>query len=287
MAGRGRGGAVLLAVLLVLAGGVLVVIKLAGGTAPPPAPPLARCKAVDTPYSVSTEQAANAATISAVGVRRGLPTRAVTIALAAAIQESKLVNLDYGDRDSIGLFQQRPSQGWGPAKKLDDPLYAAGKFYDALVHVHGWRTRPLTVVAQAVQQSGYPQAYAQWEATARALADALVGTTPGGLSCSYPLASGPATRPDHAFSSLAAELPVHRLTPSGPAKLRPRTVAAAAVTARQGWVIGCWLAAHGEQLRITSVSVPGYTWHRNDSRWHVDRSAAAGRVQAVLAPSGT
>ncbi len=287
MAGRGRGGAVLLAVLLVLAGGVIVVIKLAGGSAPPPAPPLARCRAVDTPYTVSTEQAANAATISAVGVRRGLPTRAVTIALAAAIQESKLVNLDYGDRDSIGLFQQRPSQGWGPAAKLSQPVYAAGKFYDALVRVHGWRTRPLTVVAQAVQQSGYPQAYAQWEASARALADALVGATPGGLACSYPLASGPATAPDRVLSTLAGELPVHRLAPAGPAKARRRTVAVAAATARQGWVLGCWLVAHGEQLRITSVSVPGFTWRRNDSRWHADRRATPGRVQTVLAPSGS
>jgi hypothetical protein len=275
----------LVVALLVVAGGIVVLVRIASGPSVPPVP-LSRCRVVDTPYHLSTEQAANAATITAVAVRRGLPVRAVTIALAAAIQESKLVNLDYGDRDSVGLFQQRPSQGWGPAAKLTDPVYATGKFYDALVQVRGWRTRPLTVVAQAVQLSGFPQAYAQWEATAAAVSDALVGSTPGGLACSYPLSSGSAVTPDRVAAQLGAELPIHRLVPSGPARLRTHVLDVAATTPARAWVIGCWLAAHGEQLRIASVSVPGYTWHRNDSRWHADRQARPGIVQADMAPSG-
>lgn len=286
MATRGARRAVLLAALLVLAGAVVVVVRVVGSS-PPPAAPLARCKAVDTPYSLSTEQAANAATISAVAIRRGLPSRAVTIALAAAIQESKLVNLDYGDRDSVGLFQQRPSQGWGPAVKLQNPVYATGKFYDALVKVHGWRTRPVTQVAQAVQQSGYPQAYAQWERTAAALSDAFVGTTPGGLACSYPLAAGPGTSPDRVAALLAADLPVTRLPSTGPVPDRRHLLDLAATTTQQGWVLGCWLAAHGDQLRIRSISVPGYTWHRNDSRWHADRRAVPGRVHVNLASTSS
>jgi hypothetical protein len=278
---------VLLAVLLVLVGGVVVVVRVVSGSSPPPAAPLARCKAVDTPYSLSTEQAANAATISAIAVRRGLPSRAVTIALSAAIQESKLVNLDYGDRDSVGLFQQRPSQGWGPAIKLQNPVYATGKFYDALVKVHGWQTRPVTQVAQAVQQSGYPQAYAQWEPTAAALSDAFVGATPGGLACSYPLSAGPGTTPDRVASLLAADLPVTRLPSTGTARDRRHLLDLAATTTQRGWVLGSWLAAHGEQFRIRSVSVPGYTWHRNDSRWHADRRAVPGRVHVNLASTSS
>jgi hypothetical protein len=277
---------VLLAALLVLAGGVVVVVRVVSGS-PPPAAPLARCKAVDTPYSLSTEQAANAATISAIAIGRGLPSRAVTIALAAAIQESKLVNLDYGDRDSVGLFQQRPSQGWGPAAKLQNPVYATGKFYDALVKVHGWRTRPVTEVAQAVQQSGYPQAYAQWERTAAALSGAFVGATPGGLACSYPLSDGPGATPDRVAALLAADLPVTRLPSTGAARERRHLLDLAATTTQRGWVLGCWLAAHGDQLRIRSISVPGYTWHRNDSRWHIDRRAAPGRVHVNLASTGS
>ena len=91
-----------------------------------PAAAESRCDVVGSPYSLSTDQAANAATITAVAVRRELPPRAVTIALATALQESKLNNVEYGDRDSVGLFQQRPSQGWGTAGQILDPRYAAG-----------------------------------------------------------------------------------------------------------------------------------------------------------------
>ncbi|MFZ1286953.1 MAG: hypothetical protein WAR57_07945, partial [Candidatus Phosphoribacter sp.] len=112
---------------------------------------------------VTPEQAGNAATISAVAVQRGLPTRAATIAVATAIQESKLRNLRYGDRDSLGLFQQRPSQGWGTTEQILNPVYSANAFYDRLVKVQDYLTRPLTEVAQDVQRSGAPAAYAQHE----------------------------------------------------------------------------------------------------------------------------
>src|SRR5829696_2276626 len=110
-----------------------------------PAAVLARCEVAGSPYSMSTEQAANAATIAAVAVKRELPVRAVAIALATALQESKLINLEYGGRDSLGLFQQRPSQGWGSPGQILDPRYAAAKFYDALVAVPGWERQKLAV----------------------------------------------------------------------------------------------------------------------------------------------
>src|SRR5690606_4568531 len=103
----------------------------------------------DTTVRLTPEQTANAATITAVSVARGLPPRAATIALATAIQESKLRNLRYGDADSQGLFQQRPSQGWGSVAQVTDPVHASGAFYDALVQVPGWESGVVTEVAQA------------------------------------------------------------------------------------------------------------------------------------------
>ncbi|NED98079.1 hypothetical protein G1H11_22530 [Phytoactinopolyspora alkaliphila] len=134
---------------------------------------------------VTIQQAEHAATITGVAVRRGLPARAATIALATAYQESTLYNLSYGDRDSLGLFQQRPSQGWGTPEQVQDPLYSAGAFYDALVRVDGYREMEITVAAQAVQRSAFPDAYAQHEENARALASALTGHSPAAFHCQF------------------------------------------------------------------------------------------------------
>ena len=117
-------------------------------------------------------------TITALALRRGLPARAATIALATAIQESKLRNIRYGDRDSVGLFQQRPSQGWGTVEQILDPEYSTDKFYDALVKVDDWESGTITVVAQKVQRSSYPEAYADHEQEGRILASALAGHSP-------------------------------------------------------------------------------------------------------------
>ncbi len=132
------------------------------------------------------EQAENASLITAVAIRRGMPARAASIALATAYQESKLYNIDYGDRDSVGLFQQRPSQGWGSVKELTDPDFATNAFYDALAEVEGYREMDITVAAQEVQRSGFPDAYADHEEDARALASALTGNSPRALWCEVP-----------------------------------------------------------------------------------------------------
>ncbi|WP_278256516.1 hypothetical protein [Nocardioides convexus] len=130
---------------------------------------------------ISGEQAENAALIAAVAVRRGMPARAASIALATAFQESKLTNIDYGDRDSLGLFQQRPSQGWGSREQILDPVYATNAFYDALARVRGYESMEITVAAQRVQRSAYPDAYADHEEDGRALASALTGHSPASL----------------------------------------------------------------------------------------------------------
>lgn len=134
-------------------------------------------------YEFTAEQAVNAATISVVGTNRGMPERAVTIALATALQESGLRNIDHGDRDSLGLFQQRPSQGWGTETQVMDPAYAASEFYEHLAKVPDYAELPLTVAAQRVQRSGFPDAYAKHETDAGLLAAALTGRAAGTLTC--------------------------------------------------------------------------------------------------------
>jgi hypothetical protein len=115
-----------------------------------------------------------------------MPARAASIALATAYQESKLYNIDYGDRDSVGLFQQRPSQGWGSVEQLMDPVYSTHAFYDALQKVDGYDSLEITVAAQEVQRSAYPDAYADHEQDGRTLASALTGNSPGALWCDVP-----------------------------------------------------------------------------------------------------
>jgi hypothetical protein len=131
-------------------------------------------------YTLDPDQARNAALIAVIGAQRGLPARASSIAIATAIQESKLRNIDYGDRDSLGLFQQRPSQGWGTPEQIMDPVYATNAFYDVLVKIEGFESLPITDAAQKVQRSGFPQAYADNEPEARAYASALTVTGRGG-----------------------------------------------------------------------------------------------------------
>ena len=150
-----------------------------------PVPGQQRCVAIANNKStvVDLDQAHFAAIIAGVSVRRGLPPRAASIAIATAYQETGIRNLDYGDRDSVGLFQQRPSQGWGTKQQLLDPDYAAESFYDALVKIKDWETDDINDVAQKVQRSGHPEPYRDHEADARVLASTLTGQSPAGFSC--------------------------------------------------------------------------------------------------------
>ncbi|MET7426647.1 C40 family peptidase [Dactylosporangium sp. NPDC005555] len=132
-----------------------------------------------TPVGVYTpEQVASAATIVTAGATAGVPARGWVIAVAVAIQESSLRNLPDGPDDSAGLFQQRPSQGWGTREQILDPVYASTRFYTALLAVDGWQQMPLTDAGQAVQRSAYPAAYARWETDATILVDTIVNRQP-------------------------------------------------------------------------------------------------------------
>ncbi|MFD9061644.1 hypothetical protein ACFVZ3_09010 [Kitasatospora purpeofusca] len=152
----------------------------------------------------SEHQVRNASTITNVARTRGLSPRAAVIAVATAMQESTLENLDHGDRDSLGLFQQRPSQGWGTAAQITDPVYASNEFYDSLVRSKDWQTLPLTQVAQSVQRSGIPDAYAKWEQSAGGLVSTTWGTaavTSVFAGCDPAPGAGPRTDPSPDFTA--------------------------------------------------------------------------------------
>src|SRR4051812_26924213 len=168
-------------VLALVGGGAYVAIQRGIGPLPDPN----RCLAEASNYTVSmsTEQAENASVIAAVAERRGLPARAISIAIATAYQESKLENVEGGDRDSLGLFQQRPSQGWGTPKQIMDPYYATNAFYDALVKIDGYEAMEITEAAQQVQRSAFPDAYADHEKDGRTIASDMSGYSPASFSC--------------------------------------------------------------------------------------------------------
>src|SRR5262249_50226165 len=156
------------------------------------------------------------ATIAAIGKKLALPDHAVTVALAAALQESRLHNLAYGDRDSLGLFQQRPSQGWGTSSEILTPSYAAAAFFRELEKVDNWQALPVTEAAQEVQRSGAPTSYAQWESEARSLAVALTGERAELLTCRFSLRRSHDPVPSFA-AAMRNELGVESLgAPFGP-----------------------------------------------------------------------
>ena len=133
--------------------------------------------------SLTMEQAENVSLMAAISMQRGMPARAASIAIATSAQESKLYNVEHGDRDSLGLFQQRPSQGWGTAQQILNPYYSINTFYDALARIDGYESLRITEAAQLVQRSAFPEAYADHEADARVLASALTGNSARAFTC--------------------------------------------------------------------------------------------------------
>ncbi len=216
--------------------------------------PSCRATALGKSETFTPEQSANAATITAIALKRGLPARAATIANATAIVESKLRNLKFGDRDSLGLFQQRPSQGWGTEAQILDPVYATNKFYDALIKVKAYQSMEITKVAQEVQRSGFPQAYADHEEQGRILASTLAGHSPGGIGC----------RLDAATTSTAAATVAARLTAELgiAATVQAGTVQVTGANTQQAWAAGSWAVAHAQADGVTAVTVGNRTWTR-------------------------
>ena len=249
-AGSWRSWLPLALVGLVVLGVVALVRSIEG---PEPVALTGSCTVAGTGLTLTAEQAASAATIAAVGRARGLPERAVVIALATAQQESTMRNLDYGDRDSLGLFQQRPSQGWGTPEQVRDPVYSTGKFYDGLVRVRNWESLRLTDAAQRVQRSGFPEAYQKHEPLAQQLTAAFGAAEPGRLTCSYEQ-HAPGGRLSQRVTAVAAVVE---------AELGATTTerfGAVEVDAAAGWPAVTWAVAHAERLGLGSVAFAGHEW---------------------------
>ena len=270
-------GAVASTLVLVDRGGVPSLLDTSGCTA----------EVDGHTVEIDLEQAENAALITAISVQRGLPARAASIALATAFQESKLYNIEYGDRDSVGLFQQRTSQGWGSVAQLMDPVYAANAFYDALVKVDGYREMEITEAAQAVQRSAYPDAYADHEDDGRALASALTGNSPRTMWCDVPGDADEAPD-DLDGSGLVARAAVVRADVEarfGPLSLggfEPRGVTSGhmegsahyegraidiffrpvnADNRQRGWAVATYLVANADRLDIKTLIFDDRIWH--------------------------
>ncbi|GGJ74288.1 hypothetical protein GCM10010123_00350 [Pilimelia anulata] len=233
--------------------------------------------------ALDANQMANAATIAAVGVRQGMPDRAVVVALATALQESKLKNLTGGDRDSVGLFQQRPSMGWGTPRQIRNPRYAARKFYQGLAKVRSWEKMRVTDAAQRVQRSAYPLAYEKWSDEASVLARALLGRATGAVACSVPRGDGPADG--------AATTAVLRGLRLDWGNLATGTVDTRALSvlpgnSRNGWRYAHWLVSHAAEHGVRKVSYGGLQWTADRGDWASLRGAAGSEVTAEVFTTG-
>jgi hypothetical protein len=245
-------------------------------------PPVQGCTVTaDGTARLDPEQMANAATITAVGIRRGVDDQGIAVALAAALQESKLRNLSGGDRDSIGLFQQRPSQGWGTAEQISDPRYAAGKFYAALIKIKNWQGLTTGQAAQAVQKSADGSLYEGWANEAATLAKALAGDAPGAVACvitDLPAQTGSAAR-----QALAESFAMDWGTVQTSAASDPLGVTLTVTVSRTGWQYAHWLVSHAADQNIRSVRFGDLLWTAKDGNWSKADPSGAAAGERVIA----
>ena len=261
--------------------------------------------------SLTLEQAENVSLMAAISMQRGMPARAATIAIATSAQESKLYNIEHGDRDSLGLFQQRPSQGWGTADQILNPYYSINTFYDALARVEGYESMEITQAAQLVQRSAFPDAYAQHEADARVLASALTGNSRRAFTCVVDDdaeevpdrlgGSGLVRRADvvrrdveAAFGDLAlggfAPGGVRSGHQPGSTHYEGRAIdifvrPVSAENRQRGWAIAQYLVAQSDRLVIQNVIFDDRIWtagSRSDEGWRDYDPPARSGDQAIL-----
>ncbi len=234
---------------------------------PPPPPPGCEAGTGNGAIPLDTGQAGIAATIAGIAARHRLPRRAVTIALATALQETKLQNLDYGDRDSVGVFQQRPSQGWGTTAELEDPVYATTRFFAALVKIPGYAKIPVYQAAQDVQHSADGSAYAQWVGVATQLAEDFTGISPAGVYCWYTPAgkadlAGALKQLTGTFGPQGKDAVLVRVTTDRSGKKKKARSSAVVHVQRDGaWMVAGWLVAHAQQYGLSQIRYAGYVWN--------------------------
>ncbi|WP_131097112.1 hypothetical protein [Streptomonospora litoralis] len=219
--------------------------------------------------SLDPAQAANAATIAGVAFERNLPQQAVVIAYATVWQESKFYNIEYGDRDSLGLFQQRPSQKWGEPDQLLDPVYSAGAFYEKLTEVRSYTDRPVYEAAQAVQRSADGFAYDQHVPLSKVMATAFTGESGPTMSCVLPDGVGET-------DLQAAREEMARVFGADPAALPP---GGGYRTGDLGWAMAQWAVANAREYGISSVTY-------QDQRWRAEVGKKGWQTVPDAAPRG-
>jgi hypothetical protein len=268
--------------------GILVVLGLvAGGVVlwstynKVPLPIDDRCTATAGGHTttITPEQARNAAIIAGVSIRRGLVPRAASIALATAYQESGIRNLDYGHSDSLGLFQQRPSKGWGTVEQITDPWYSSATFYKAMERIRNWKTKDINNVAQAVQRSAYPDAYRKHVPNARALASSLTGETPASFTCvvGTPGKADPEAMASFLKKTLGAGAVETRLDGS--------TLTVTAENPTRAWAVAHLAIANTAGYGLASVEVGPYSWTHSTSalaEWQGTGPSTATSVKLVF-----
>ncbi len=294
-------GAVATALVLADRGGVPTILDTGGCTA----------EVGGHTVDIDLEQAENAALIAAISIERGMPARAASIALATAFQESKLYNIDYGDRDSVGLFQQRPSQGWGTVEQLMDPVFATHAFYDALAKVDGYQDMEITQAAQAVQRSAYPEAYADHEQDGRALASALTGNSPAALWCEVPGDAEEASDELDGTGLVARASVVRRdiearFGPQAMGGFEPGGISTGHMEGsahyegraidvfvrpvspenrKRGWALATYLVANADRLDLATIIFDDRIWHsgsRSDDGWTDYRVPSSSRGDRAI-----
>jgi hypothetical protein len=252
--GRVGAGAVIVVALVVAA------LALSNQHNHPPAPDLGSgCIVSSREFDVplTTGQAGIAATIAGVASHRRLPARAVTIAYATALQESDLENLPYGDRDSVGIFQQRPSQGWGTRAELLNPIYATTRFFEALAAIPGYQKLPVDQAAQDVQRSADGSAYGQYSGQGEVMAAGFAGWQGRSVYCWYGDGVGKSAKGQLATANRALKAAFgHLLTrhvgdPIMTVRVRDHAV---------GWSVATWLVTHADNYRINEVRFAGFQW---------------------------
>ena len=284
MGERRRSGAAI--AVLVLAGAAAVYGSHLWSERAAPPPPSGECTAThDTAtHTLDAEQAHNAALIAAASARLGMPARAATIGIATALQESSLRNIDYGDRDSVGLFQQRPSQGWGTVAEILDPYYSTDTFYRALARVDGWQDMEVTVAAQTVQRSAFPDAYATREAAARLWASALRGYS-GALTVDCDVSAGGGTTArafaDRVATDFGPGVYDVRVLRTGGEELWVDVVARDDAGAAS---LAAWAVAVAGQESVESVVNGGAAWERGRGMVDAEAPEGATGVAVRLAP---
>jgi hypothetical protein len=270
---------VFLALLGMLGVGAFFWLRNRGATEPIPGQERCVASAGGRSVAVDLDQAHFASIIVGVSVRRGLPPRAASIALATVYQETGIRNLDHGDRDSVGLFQQRPSQGWGTAKQLRDPYYATNAFYDALIKIDGWQHADITEVAQRVQRSAYPEAYRDHEQDARVLASALTGSSPAAFRCL-----------DRSRTPGNPEGLADSLRKTFGSRIRVSTVDATVVVnaadQRLAWAYAHYSVGNSKYYGVTAVTVAGRQWQTQDfnlPEWTTPTNATDSELRVEIA----